>query len=158
MKYLKKYNESVDDKLLELQEFCNSYLAYLIDDGFNIKCNKGNGFLLINIEKNIKMLSRINSVTELNNNFIKGLFKWDDIKDDFIPFYNILSNKYNILEVSLFCDAISIPWFRQKNPKIVITSDDILEDKINDKIDNIQFFSNKKVVNTTLIHNIIIKI
>lgn len=139
MKYLKKYNESNNNKLLELQEFCNSYLAYLIDDGFKIKYNYNN-VLFINIEKNNE-LNRINSIKELNDNFIKGLFKWNDIKYDFIPFYENLLQKYNIMEIYLLCDTRIII-----NSKVDITINDILEDKINEKIDN------------TLIHNIIIKI
>jgi hypothetical protein len=150
MKYLKSYNESIDNKLLELKEFSESNLAYLVDDGFEVVISsklsdfsKEENFLFINIKK------------YNNTNFINGLFKWDDISDNFIPFYHILSSKYNILETFLLCDASS---GRLKQPKVVITSDDILEDKINDKIDDIRFYFNKEIVNTTHIHNVIVKI
>jgi hypothetical protein len=150
MKYLKSYNESIDNKLLELKEFCESNLAYLVDDGFEVVVSsklsdfsKGTNLLYINIKKNS------------NTNFINGLFKWDDISDDFIPFYHILSSKCDILETYLLCDTSS---GRLNQPKVVITSDDILEDKVNDKIDDIKFYFNKKIVNTTHIHNVIVKI
>ncbi len=159
MKYLKSYNESIDNKILELQEFCESNLAYLIDDGFQVTVTNGQygnkDSTIINIKKNVKMLSRVNSIEQLNNNFINGLFKWDDVKDDFIPFYDILSNKNNIVEATLLCDTRSK---HIKSPKIVITHNDILGDKINDKIDDIRIMFNKKIVNKTLIHNIILKI
>lgn len=37
MKHIRKFNESVDIND-ELQEFCNNNLAYLIDDGFIVRC------------------------------------------------------------------------------------------------------------------------
>jgi hypothetical protein len=38
MKHLKRFNEAVDkDKLLQLKDFCEGYLAYLMDDGFTIE-------------------------------------------------------------------------------------------------------------------------
>jgi len=37
MKYLKKFNESLSsDFTLDLKEFCESYLAYLLDEGFEV--------------------------------------------------------------------------------------------------------------------------
>lgn len=142
MKYLKKYNENADSKLLELQEFCNSYMAYLIDTGFQIKCEYGK---YVNKED---IYIKFNKVVTINSNIDKEIFKsrlfnWDDVKDDFIPFYEILSNKYDIVEKFLLCDRIR---GSNINPRKKIISDDILEDKVNEKIDN------------TLIHSIIIRI
>lgn len=35
MKYLKLFNESLE---IELKQFCNDNLAYLMDDVFSVKC------------------------------------------------------------------------------------------------------------------------
>ena len=35
MKHLRRFNESVN-KEEELQDFCETYLAYLLDDGFEV--------------------------------------------------------------------------------------------------------------------------
>lgn len=37
MKHLKKFNESLQpDEVNELKEFCETSLAYLLDDGYNV--------------------------------------------------------------------------------------------------------------------------
>lgn len=44
MKHIKKFNESVNINITELQEFCNDNLAYLIDGGFKVKCTSHRTF------------------------------------------------------------------------------------------------------------------
>lgn len=140
MKYLKKYNESVDN-ILELQEFCESNLAYIIDAGFQVNCDYGN--FTSKYEIYIKFNKVVTTSSNISSEIFKSrLFNWDDVKDDYIPFYEILSNKYDIIEEFLLCDHRGT----NTNPRKKITSDDILEDKVNEKIDN------------TLIHSIIIRI
>lgn len=80
MKYLKKFNESkLGD---ELEEFCKEYLAYLTDERFECYVNSNS----------------INShITILDRNHGDGLpadFYWSEIADDFIPFLQILSERY----------------------------------------------------------------
>jgi hypothetical protein len=136
MKYLKKYNESVDNRVSELQEFCNSNLAYLIDDGFQVNCDYNN--FTSKDEIYIKFNKVATTSSNIDSEIFKSiLFNWDDVKDDYIPFYEVLSNKYDIIEEFLLCGFILVR---------KITNEDILEDKVNEKIDN------------TLIHSIIIRI
>ena len=82
MKYLKSIFEAAGEKV-ELQDFCEMYLAYLIDDGFKVEVNRTSGFkdtLTIKIikEKGTKPTT------------------WDNIKDKLIPFFTMLVKNYNV--------------------------------------------------------------
>lgn len=82
MRYLRKFNESIND---DLQSFCNDNLAYLIDEGFRVKVDRTeNNQVKIEIHK------------FYFPNWTK--FTWDDVKDDVIPFLDILRDKYSFFE------------------------------------------------------------
>jgi hypothetical protein len=86
MKHLRKFNESkLGD---ELEDFCKEYLAYLTDGKFECYVNSNN------INTHITILER-----DYNAEFFPGRskrFYWNEIEDDFIPFLQILSEKYVI--------------------------------------------------------------
>jgi hypothetical protein len=86
MKHLKRFNESTDENFKdELQDFCETNLAYLLDEGAEIQIveydgrEPGNELYLIRI-----LLDRPK--------------KWDHIKDHMIPFLTRLQNKYEITD------------------------------------------------------------
>jgi hypothetical protein len=92
MRYLKSFNEGTSflpEDLNELQYFCETYLAYLIDEGFGIRVRHGSR----------KDRARIE--------FYKGelhfpiAFNWNDVKDHYIPFYQMLSKEYEISTTSV---------------------------------------------------------
>ena len=91
MKYLKKFNEGLDDDGFEkLKDFCDNCLAYLIDDGFINSYSKiyKDGFdtendnpdWLISIRKPIKPFYET--------------FKWIDVKDHIIRFVYLITIKF----------------------------------------------------------------
>jgi hypothetical protein len=85
MRYLRKINEFRDAK--SVKELCNSYLAYLLDNGYDTRVTES--FEDINI-------------IFYSNKHIEGdrvLIKWVDIVDDFLPFLEVLSNTYNITNI-----------------------------------------------------------
>ena len=89
MKYLKKifendlYNQ-VDEA--ELQDFCETYLAYLLDDtSFKIEVIDTE-----NWDSYIIWLGKI-----LVDRRIQP-FSWDEIKDYYIPFVTMLSREYDL--------------------------------------------------------------
>jgi hypothetical protein len=91
MKHLKKFNEGKSEQ--ELKEFCDDYLAYLYDDGFTIKIFGGDfnsSYLTSTLPK-----GRFNIWLQKDN--AKSFFKWDDVKDYYIPFLQVLLDKYDIL-------------------------------------------------------------
>jgi len=78
MRYIKPFNESINpDEFEELKDFCETNLAYLLDEGTEV------------------------SVGETQNgNYVKIKFdkmkSWDEIKDHIIPFATRLNNKYEM--------------------------------------------------------------
>ena len=94
MKYLKKYNEAKsrrysfsakpeEGELDELKDFCETNLAYLIDEDFVVEVS--NDYT----HKNFHI-----SILKEGSKY-KG-FTWEEVKDYFIPFLTHLSRKYEI--------------------------------------------------------------
>lgn len=87
MRYIKSFNEGTSfltEDLNELQYFCETYLAYLIDEGFGIRVRHGSR----------KDRARIEFYKEDHIHPVP--FNWDDVKDHYIPFYQMLSKEYEI--------------------------------------------------------------
>ena len=87
MRYLRSFNEGtifLPEDLNELQSFCETYLAYLIDEGFGIRVRHGSR----------KDRARIEFYKEDHIHPVP--FSWDDVKDHYIPFYQVLSKEYEI--------------------------------------------------------------
>lgn len=90
MKHIKPFNENVDNLVEEVSYFCETNLAYLVDEGMRLFVQKhvypqvshNGGFIEISI----------NFSTE-NNVF------WNDIKDHIIPFLTRLKSNYKILDI-----------------------------------------------------------
>lgn len=84
MRHLKNFNESMSKE--DLQDFCESSLAYLIDEGFtiNVYTHGDPRSGLPKGESNIWLQKN------------KEFFKWDEVKDYYIPFLQLLSNRYDI--------------------------------------------------------------
>lgn len=84
MKHLKKFNESMSKE--DLQDFCENCLAYLIDEGFtiNVYTHGDPRSDLPKGESNIWLQKG------------KEFFKWDEVKNYYIPFLKLLSNRYDI--------------------------------------------------------------
>lgn len=82
MKYLKSIFEAAGEKV-ELQDFCEMYLAYLIDDGFKVEVSRTPAF---------KDTLTIKIIAEKGTK----LTTWDNIKDKLIPFFSMLVKNYNV--------------------------------------------------------------
>ncbi len=92
MKYLKKFNESNSNKVEEIKKFCNENLAYLIDAGFYLMYSTSSSFG----DKQKGILPEKCSISLHKHS---GFMKWDEIADDFIPFLQILNNKYELTKL-----------------------------------------------------------
>ena len=83
MKYLKSIFESSElSDINELQDFCEMYLAYLIDEDWEVEVSEEPGFI-----KTFKIVI---------NNSPKNITSWDQIKDKIIPFLEMLKKNYNL--------------------------------------------------------------
>lgn len=90
MKHLKMFKESLNDgERDELIDFCETNLAYLMDEGFDISCD---------LDKYLQLSLPGKSPYGANPNAIriKDPFDWNDIKDHFIPFLQLLSRRYEL--------------------------------------------------------------
>ena len=117
MKFLRKFNEStdfdpevlawtkdnldmipIDDKQYKmakaeyneamLREYCEMNLAYLIDEGFYIDIHwNGGGYYNVILRK---------SLTTTQHGVHTSYFKWNDIKDHYIPFILRIQKSYKL--------------------------------------------------------------
>lgn len=143
MKYLKRIFESLDKN--ELLDFCETNLAYLLDEGFEIIINDSFAtnyrFYQIIIEESNEK-SRL-GLTNPNLSVIKTPFSWNRIKDSFIPFMYLLDKNYNLLEWGDKNSKECI-WITQEpnsSPSEFYTLEDILNDRfrrVDDLIYNIK--------------------
>ena len=85
MRYLKRFNESQSDFKEQLRDFCETHLAYLLDNGFMVEINEFedlDGFELL-IKKE-----------EENNR--QPLFIWEEVKNYIGPFVYYLDKEYEL--------------------------------------------------------------
>ena len=130
MKYLVKFNEDLVNRE-ELKDFCEMYLAYLVDDNIKISIVQNN------IHYKSKGITRepicinIHGFTSYENN--QTTYRtWGDIKDHFIPFIQMLDNNYNIAYI--YTDRHRNVDFPNADTTIKFTKDEIINDVPNDNI------------------------
>ena len=99
-----EYNEAM------LREYCEMNLAYLIDEGFFIDIHwNGGGYYNIILRK---------SLTTNQHGVHTSYFRWDDIKDHYIPFIQRIKNTYKLssdyinFTSSNSMDLISFPFYK----------------------------------------------
>lgn len=143
MKYIKKFNESNIDALEELKDFCESNLAFLLDEEYIIYYTYYKS--IYNYTENGTIINPIYSVQIVNRNINNALY-WNDMKDYIIPFLERLSKNYTLH--SLVNDShqiyIGIKYIDQSIsvPQIILKEysyNNIISDKVNidDKIHSI---------------------
>jgi len=93
MKHLKRFNESLQsDEVDELKDFCETSLAYLLDDGYQVS---------VSMRDKVKYPEKQHTIVSLGlkGNMGYRLFDWNDVKDYFIPFLQMLVRRYELLPV-----------------------------------------------------------
>ena len=94
MKHLKRFNES-NSYEEELKDFCEGYLAYLLDDGdYEL-------FTYTYAEHTQYQFFKI-LFCEKDRSYIE----WDNIKDNFIPFLSMLDRSYNISKGKMYDEKV----------------------------------------------------
>ncbi len=99
MKYLIKFFESFGNSEIkeELQNFCNDNLAYLLDEGYQVRViwtPNCNAWRLV-FEK-VKREAAHRTYILLRDSERINSFYWREVKDDFLPFFEMLDSKYEI--------------------------------------------------------------
>jgi len=88
MRYLRGIFESVVTRE-EFLDFCETNLAYLVDEGYEI-------FVKEDRDRSLLFALTIPSDISTEEDYDTGEFKWDDVKDHFIPFLTRLNKKYSV--------------------------------------------------------------
>lgn len=131
MKYLKSIFEGIEQSDIdELKDFCEMYLAYLIDDGWRVTVNNWSESKLF---ERIDEMNVYISLLPLQKNA-----NWEDIKDHFIPFFSMLIKRYELVETLLRIRGVNARKFSlQKNVikfcENSFTSENILNDEVPNK-------------------------
>lgn len=124
MRYLKTFESKTEEE--DIRKFCEDNLAYLIDSGFRIIVD------IVWQDMNYYDIYLIKD--KLNDSF-----QWSDIKYDFIPFFEELNKKYEILPVSNLTGYVNVKdtgYVKFKTKRYTgqslfcFSKDDILNDKI----------------------------
>ena len=112
MKHLKKFNESLQPvEVDELKDFCETYLAYLLDEGFVVDIKSahrdlyGNVITTSSLPAGVKVdyfMTYIGMAYTIclsipKDSYSNERFNWSDIKDSFIPFLQLLSRRYKLV-------------------------------------------------------------
>lgn len=98
-------NESFDrwsrDQKNELTEYCETNLAYLMDEGFKIRVGQNIGHNTISTDgkKLIPNPEFHNVSIQITKGEEREDFFWDEVRDHIIPFIMRLNNKYDIQKI-----------------------------------------------------------
>lgn len=130
MKHLRKFNEAREPwiDVDELRDFCETNLAYLLDDGFEVNPNSHNSYIP-------PFYVKIYNVGEKNERgYIKKYNKieWNNIKDHFITFLTHLNKKYRIESILFVYQENGRADVRSDFKRVEI--DDILNDLVHNQL------------------------
>jgi len=162
MKYLKKFNENISTE--DLKDLVNSCLIYLLDDNFIVDIyqrptisrvfgkKKYELFLRKNDSKNDSIVHFIKNPLNIPDYNKDGLiYSWNEVKDQFIPFIELLNRRYKI-ESTFWFNSNNL--IRKALGKMKITSSfkelnysisDLLNDNVDlDKISLIKIIISEK--------------
>lgn len=114
MKHLKGFNEAVDkDKLLQLKDFCEGYLVYLIDDGFMIEVknsDRRDPWSNVGVDWSPNQNEAIIIIKHTDS-----FFKWNSVIDSILPFLQMLSKQYPIKHNKIaFRNTYHLGWSSKK--------------------------------------------
>lgn len=134
MKYIKLFEEHSN-----IYDFCEDYLAYLLDDKtFKISIQENKTHIIgdgvsgqsIQIKSNrrcntIKLEKYLYKPDGFGGGRRKNInFTWDEIKDDFIPFLIMLDSEYGVVRISFSVDPHRVKGvYKNKNFKTINMKD-----------------------------------
>lgn len=122
MRYLKLF-ESFNEN--EIIDFCETYLAYLLDDTtFKVRvldnryCSQGNQYsgggvsessdsYVLSLYRERENSTSDNPLTVFDIPYKPMTFQWNDIKDQFIPFLSMLDKNYEVLNITFASHVFS---------------------------------------------------
>jgi hypothetical protein len=110
MRYLKKFFESFEENVL--QDFCETHLAYLLDEGYELYIGDERGKKTISI-------TIPSDVSDEDGEYDTGEFEWNNVKDHYITFLTHLNNKYNVVPYFDQNSFVAYDWFTRDEKDVV---------------------------------------
>ena len=147
MKHLKMFNESLTpDEVDELKDFCETSLAYLLDDGYQVSVSVRdkvkypftNQYVTICKEKQHTIVS-----LGLKGKMGYRLFDWNDVKDYYIPFIQMLQRRY---ELQSFLGDAGYVCFNTEMEFRYLSLDQVINDRVGLEIGSRLWGINIKIV------------
>jgi hypothetical protein len=132
MKHIKKFNEAVTvDKLQEVKDFCEGYLVYLLDEGFEVNVFDAlfNRNYARRMGRNLPNTIDSNIPSECLIRISGKVFKWNEVKDTMLPFLQMLDRTYTIKHNKVafrYSPGLRYAW--RSNPKNEYILKQLLED------------------------------
>lgn len=117
MRYLKKFNESLKDDIVE---FSNYYLTHLLDDGYYLDVEKTYYYSSDYVSVVLSLKPKFDLTIHRTPN---NIMYWDDIKDAYIAFITILDEKFNIEDEFTFMIDSEDEFF-------TVTKESIINDEV----------------------------
>lgn len=115
MRYLKKFNEAIEPD--EIKDFCEMYLAYLLDDGYALSFRESG---------RVTQIDFLKPKTDVEHIAVDWM-DWDQIKDSFIPFLKMLDKQYDVKDNMIF--------FQTRGAiQVKMSFQDVIDDKVEEKI------------------------
>lgn len=122
MKHLKPFNESKENLQQEVKDFCDNSLVYLLDDGFNITVmntqkHPESGHLIVTL-----------GMPGPSSRFVP--FSWDQVKDYYIPFLQILVRRYELILDPVQSSTNGYVGFNTEMGMKYLSLDQVINDKV----------------------------
>ena len=106
MRYLKKFESKWWEKVVdkdELKSSAESYLAYLMDEGFQVGINLDRHEDDTSVDLHLfKEANSFNEVDPYGDDDVYDLFYWNDIKDHYVPFLSMFRREYTFSRLKLY--------------------------------------------------------
>ncbi len=103
LKFYNFVNEAVGNKKLyiKIKEDTYNYLAYFIDEGYQVSCNNELRWIVVYIEH--KSVNRLidNDYQDIHKIFLKPII-WSEVRDDILAYLEVMGEKYDIQYIELY--------------------------------------------------------
>jgi hypothetical protein len=117
MKHLKPFNENKISELDKAKDFCETYLANLLDDDrYELELLDLAPFEAISLK-----LWRKISVA-------RDIIKWTDIKDHFIPFLFVLNKEYKVISLHFDRYVSPLGYHDKSSREVQMKIQDVIND------------------------------
>jgi hypothetical protein len=144
VKHIKPFNESKENLVEDLQDFCDTSLAYLYDEGYNVS---------LSIRDQVKYPGVNHIVVSLglpNENYVAlrpydgyRKFHWNDVKDYYIPFLQMLQRRY---ELQSYLGDTGYVCFNDEMGFRYLSLDKVINDRVGSEVGSRLWGINLKIV------------